>query len=279
MSASLPTRPLSHALGAEIMHVDLTSPVPTELFAQIRSIWVDNLVALVRGQNGLTPDSHLAFSRQFGTLDPNDSSPEYRLDGYPDVLEITNKPKPGGQPSPTREAGRKWHSDLEFTLEPTMASLLWCGQLPDVGGDTMFANMYMAYDELSAGLKRTLATMHVVFPVPPALLELGTPYNKVAQPVVRTHPESGRKSLFISQRASHFEGWSQEESKPLLQYLCAHATQAEFVYRHRWVPGDLLIWDNRCTLHQALGDYDRQQIRYMRRTSVKGSPSGYVASS
>ncbi len=280
------TRKLSHALGAEILGIDLTQPLPADTFAQIYQAWIDNLIVVLPGQQALTPQQHLEFSRRFGELDRNESSPSYRMKGHTELIELTNKPTEEGNPSPSRDVGRRWHSDLDFTLKPTKASILWGGQLPDVGGDTMFANMYMAYEALSPGLKRTLEGMHAVYDVmasvrpqdnrdPKVVAELRELNLPVAQPVVRVHPESGRKALFLSERAVRFEDWTHAESQPLLRYLCEHATSPEFVYRKQWQAGDLLIWDNRCTIHQALGDYDKRQVRYMRRTAVQGEPSGH----
>ena len=141
------------------------------------------------------------------------------------MIEITNRPTRDGGVSPSKDVGRRWHSDLDFTLRPTMGSLLWCGQLPEVGGDTLFANMYLAYETLSPGLKRTLEGLHTVYDVmagvratdgcdPAVLAEMRANSRPVAQPVVRLHPESGRPSLFVSERAVRFEGWTEEESRP-----------------------------------------------------------------
>ena len=140
----------------------------------------------------------------------------------------------------------------------------------------MFSNRYLAYEQLSPGLKQVAENLNVVYPVPNLVVEQGTPAGAVSHPLVKVHPETRRKTLFISQRASHFEGWTKSESAPLINLLCDIATQPELFYRHQWAVGDLLIWDNRCTLHKALRDYDKQQIRYMRRTAVKGVPSGQI---
>ena len=283
----LSTRKLGYALGAEILDVDLTQALDPDTFAAIYQCWLDNLVVVIPGQHRLTPDQHVAFSRGFGALDHNESSPSYRMAGYTDVIELTNRPTTEGKPSPSRDVGRKWHSDLDFTLRPTKASLLWCGQLPEVGGDTMFANMVRAYETLSPGLKKTLEGLNAVYDVaaglraednrdPNIVRELRDLSQAVAQPVVRVHPETGRKALFVSERAVRFEGWTKAESQPLLHYLCEHATQPELTWRKQWRTGDLLIWDNRSTIHLALADYDRSQIRYMRRTAIQGEPSGHV---
>jgi len=281
------TRKLGYALGAEILDIDLTRPLDPGIFAEIYQCWLDHLVVVIPGQHALTPEQHLAFSRRFGEVDHNESSPSYRLKGYTEVIELTNRPTADGKPSPSRDVGRKWHSDLDFTLRPTKASLLWCGQLPEVGGDTMFANMIAAYETLSSGLKKTLEGLHAVYDVaaglrqedhrdPAIVNELTSLSRAVAQPVVRVHPETGRKALFISERAVRFEGWTDAESQPLMRYLCAHATRPELTWRKQWRTGDLLIWDNRSTIHLALADYDRSQIRTMRRTAIQGTPSGHV---
>lgn len=281
-------RKLAHALGAEILDIDLSQPLDAATFSAIRQAWIENLVVVFPGQHDLTPEQHVDFSARFGKLDRNESSPSYRLPGWDEVIEITNKPAGDETPSPSRDVGRRWHSDLDFTLRPTKASFLWAGQLPDVGGDTMFANMYAAYQTLSPGLQATLEGLQAVYDVmagvrakdgrdEQALADLQrSSLQRVAQPVVRVHPDSGRETLFISERAYRFDGWTEEESRPLIRFLCEHATQPEHVFRKQWTPGDLVIWDNRCTVHQALGDYDRSQIRYMRRTAVRGEPSGHV---
>jgi taurine dioxygenase len=286
--SGIQVRRLSHALGAEVTGVDLSSALSDETFAAIREAWIDHLILLFPGQGHLTPEQHIAFSLRFGELDPNEASPSYRMPGYPEILEITNRPSADGKPSASRDVGRRWHSDLDFSARPTMGSLLWCGQLPDVGGDTMFANMYAAYESLSGGLQRTLEGLEVIYDVmgsvrpqdhrdPAVVAELrDRSRDTVAHRVVRVHPESGRKCLNISERAVRFEGWTEDESRPLIRMLCDHATQPENVFRQKWRPGDLVIWDNRCTIHQALGDYDKRQIRYMRRTALLGSPQGRV---
>ncbi|WP_038207199.1 TauD/TfdA dioxygenase family protein [Xenophilus azovorans] len=282
---TIKTRRLANALGAAVLDVDLSQPMEPATFRAIRKAWVEHLVLVFPGQQDLTPEQHVAFSRLFGELDRNEATPSYRLSGYEEVIAITNRPASDGKPSPSKDVGRKWHSDLDFTLRPTMGSLLWCGQLPEVGGDTMFANMYQALETLSPGLRRTLEGLEAVYDVmagvraedgrdAAALDEMRANSRSVAQPVVRVHPESGRASLFLSERAVRFEGWTEEESRPLIEHLCRHATQPERVFRKQWQPGDLVIWDNRCTVHQALADYDRSQIRYMRRTAVLGEPSG-----
>jgi taurine dioxygenase len=200
---------------------------------------------------------------------------------------VTNEPKVDGSPSDTKYTGRQWHSDMSFTTEPSLGSLLKSYAVPEVGGDTLFANMYLAYESLSAGMKKLIADLHGIHLSGTRKLandntgidrmqeqkKLNPP---VAQPVVRVHPETGRKALYIGEKVKRFDGMTDEESRPLIDYLVRHATKPEFVYRHQWRKNDILVWDNRCTMHQALGDFDETQLRHMERTTVLGTPSGYV---
>ncbi|HSV77739.1 MAG TPA: TauD/TfdA family dioxygenase [Ramlibacter sp.] len=146
---TIKTRRLANALGAAVLDVDLSKAMEPATFRAIRKAWVEHLVLVFPGQQNLTPEQHVAFSRLFGELDRNETTPSYRLPGCEEVIAITNRATREGKPSPSKDVGRKWHSDLDFTLRPTMGSLLWCGELPDVGGDTMFANMYEALETLS----------------------------------------------------------------------------------------------------------------------------------
>jgi taurine dioxygenase len=277
-------RRLSYALGAEISGVDLSKPVDTKTVDRIRDAWHERLVLLFRDQR-ITPEQHIAFSRHFGELDRHDSNPRYRLREHPEILQITNRLM-DGKPSGTRETGRNWHSDLSYTRHPAKGSLLWCEECPDVGGDTMFTNMYLAYETLSDKMKAFLDDLSAVHDVslvkgiekrdPEQVAELKRLSPPVAHPVVRVHPDTGRKALFVSERVRTFVGMTEDESQPILRFLCQHATRHEFVYRHQWRPHDLLMWDNRCTMHLALADFDQTQTRHMQRTSLLGEEMGYV---
>jgi len=278
-------RRLSNAIGAEITGVDLSKPVDAATVDAIRSAWHDHLVLLFRDQHDLTPASHIAFSRNFGDLDQHGSNPRYRLADHPEILQITNK-LVDGKPSGTRNTGRNWHSDLSYTSHPGKGSLLWCAERPEVGGDTMFTNMYLAYETLSEKMKAFLDDLYAVHDVslvkgieqrdPAQVAELKRLSPPVAHPVVRVHPETGRKALFVSERVRQIVGLSEEESEPILKFLCAHATKHEFVYRHQWRVHDLLMWDNRCTMHVALADFDTSKPRHMLRTTLLGEPLGYI---
>jgi len=284
---SLKLRRLSNALGAEVCDVDLTQPMSESTFGKIYGAFLQHGILLFRNQN-ISREQHIEFSRRFGELDDHKSLPRDRHPDYPEILLVTNRPNPDGTPSESRYTGRSWHTDMSYTTRPALGSLLRCYNLPEVGGDTLFANMYMAYDTLSDGMKKLIADLHGIhlsgtrkINVADAgearrneVMKLNPP---IAQPVVRVHPETGRKALYLGEKVKRFDGMTEEESQPLIDYLNRHATRPEFVYRQMWRENDLLIWDNRCTLHQALGDFDETQLRHMERTTVLGTPSGYVA--
>jgi taurine dioxygenase len=166
---------------------------------------------------------------------------------------------------------------------PSLGSLLRGITIPPVGGDTMFTNMYRAYDALSDGMKKMIADLHGIHTGSRKIVDLSSDRAveqrklnpPIAQPVVRVHPETGRKALYIGEKVSAFVGMTEEESRPLIDYLVKHATRPQFVYRHQWRANDIVLWDNRCTMHIALGDYEDGDIRHLERTTVKGTPSGY----
>ncbi|MGE0613488.1 MAG: TauD/TfdA dioxygenase family protein [Hyphomicrobiales bacterium] len=274
-------RPLSSALGAEVRGIDISRELTEAQVAAIRRAWNRHHVLLFRGF-GLTPAQHIAFSRRFGDLDSHDATPFDRLEGHPELLEVTNKPK-NGKPSETRNTGRNWHSDYAYTNRPSAGSMLYCVEKPPIGGDTMFCNMVRAYEQLSPGMREIVDGLHAVFDF--ALVgrqnsektqELRKLNPPIAHPAVRVHPDSGLKALYVSERASHFHGMKPEESRPIIEYLCRHATRHENVYRHQWQVGDLVLWDNRTTMHIALADFDQTEPRRMLRTTLLGEPSGFL---
>jgi len=283
---SLKLRRLSNALGAEVCDIDLTKPMSESTFGEIYSAFLKHGILLFRNQN-ISREQHIEFSARFGELDKHESLPRDRHPDYPELLMVTNKPNDDGTPSESRYTGRSWHTDFSYTTTPALGSLLRCFKLPEVGGDTLFANMTMAYDTLSDGMKKLIADLHGIHlsgtrkinhaPTGEARRELSIKLNPpMAQPVVRVHPETGRKALYLGEKVKRFDGMTEAESQPLIQYLNAHATKPEFVYRQQWRNNDIIVWDNRCTLHQALGDFDETQRRHMERTTVLGTPSGYA---
>jgi taurine dioxygenase len=283
---SLKLRKLSHALGAEVCDVDISKPMSEAFFGDIYQAFLTHGILLFRNQE-ITREQHIEFSRRFGELDRHDALPRDRHPNYPESLLVTNEPKPDGSPSDSRYTGRQWHSDMSFTAIPSLGSLLRGLTIPEVGGDTVFANMYLAYETLSDGMKKMIADLHGIHLSGTRKinnLESGVPRAEeqrrlnppIAQPVVRVHPETGRKALYLGEKVKRFDGFTEQESKPLIDYLNKHATRFEFIYRHQWRKNDIVAWDNRCTMHLALGDFDETQRRHMERTTVLGTPSGYV---
>ena len=274
--------PLGFALGAQITGIDLRQPLDDFVRQEIINAWHQHLVVIFPAQD-LDAAQQIAFSRNFGELEQNDFQPHYRDAAQPEILLVTNR-MTNGKPSETRNTGRNWHTDLSYTTRPAKASLLLCKERPPVGGDTLFANMYLAYETLSAKMRAFVETLEAVHDValikgiekrdPVKVADMKRRNPPVVHPVVKTHPETGRKALFLGQRIRGFVGFTDEESAPILKFLNEHATSPEYVYRHRWSVNDLVMWDNRCMLHMALPDFDQTKIRHMTRTSVLGELSG-----
>ena len=268
-------------LGAEVRGVDLSRPLGDAVAGELRRALVDHLVLFFRGQR-LTPEQQIAFSRLYGPLQ---RVPYVRpMEGFPDVIRVLKE----ADERRISTFGNAWHSDFSFLEEPPMASILYALEVPEHGGDTLWIDMYEAYEALSDGMKRMLRglrAMHSGRPygvtgAPPKDLRtsrsIGIERNnpgadrEVAHPVVRRHPESGRKALFVNSiYTGRFEDMSEAESRPLLDYLYQHALRPEFACRFRWQPGSLAVWDNRCTMHYAVNDYDGSR-RLLHRTQVQG---------
>lgn len=282
-SAGFTVTPLTALAGAEVTGIDVSGAIGDEEFSALKKAWLDHNGILVIRDQTLTPQQHLAFSRRFGPLfgeaEPlQDTVKKYLLPGHPGIYRVSNKVE-DGKPLGRARAGTYWHSDVSFRARPAMASILYAIEIPPVGGDTLFASMTAAYDALSPAFRKALDGLRAVhdFAVAagtsysPEVVERGDfdGQNCCLHPVVIVHPETGRKALFVNPGfTSHLEGFSQEESRALLEFLYLHATRPEFVYRHRWRPRDLLIWDNRCLMHYAIADYEGKGDRYMHRTTV-----------
>lgn len=282
---ALEIRKVSHALGAEVRGVDLREPLDDETFGSIRAAFIEHCLLLFRDQD-LTRDQFVAFSRRFGELDLNEDRPAAtKIEGHPELMLVVSRPDPNGVPAAGRHFGADWHTDNSHLPVAAAATLLRAVEVPDVGGDTMFANMYRAYDTLSDGMKKTLEPLHGVHTQSRAVYDLSTPeraaeswrqFPAAAHPIVRTHPESGRKALYVNGQVRLLVGMTAAESRPLLRFLSEHAVDEYNVYRHQWRRNDLVMWDNRCLLHRALANYDRAQVRHMERTTVHGNESGYA---
>ena len=283
-SRDLQVRPLSYALGAEVSGLSIAAGIAEAEIAALLDLWNAHHVLLFRGLR-LEPEQIVAFARQFGELDRHDATPFYRLDDVPQLLRITNR-LVDGKPSETRNTGRNWHSDYSYTDHPAAGSVLYCAERPAVGGDTMFCNMVRAYEGLSDGFQNIIDDLQAVYDIgltagigerdPEKSAELRRRNPPIAHPAVRVHPRSGRRALYVSERVSHFHGLTPDESRPLIDQLCALATRPENVYRHVWQVGDLIMWDNRTTMHVALADFDQSEPRYMLRATLLGEASGFV---
>jgi taurine dioxygenase len=264
--------PIAGALGAEIRGVDLSRNLEHNVVSELRQALLDHLVLFFNHQE-LTPQAQLAFAQRFG------EPMEYPLmKGLPDCPLIIPVVKLEHE---RRNFGGVWHSDTTYLERPPMASLLYAVEIPPYGGDTIFANQYMAYETLSAGLKKTLAGLVGINTSTNAqsaktreqrLRDAGTELKVLvgAHPVVRTHPETGRKALYVNiGHTTHFEGWTEQESQPLLDYLFVHQVKPEFTCRFRWQRGSLAFWDNRCTQHNPVNDYQGFK-RLMHRVTLAG---------
>lgn len=272
--------PVSGALGAEIRGVDLSQPLDEDTFAEIHRAFLDHLVIFFRDQR-LTPAQHVAFGRRFGTLHVHEFVPG--LPEQPEVMEIVKDVGDSGY-----NFGGVWHTDVTYLEKPVLGSMLYAHEVPPYGGDTLFANMYLAYETLSEGMKRALESLRAMHSAAQSYSPTGrqsadhsrsvsmkvavddTAYEEVAHPVVRTHPETGRKILFVNPNfTTRFEDMTVEESKPLLETLYRHQQRPEFACRFRWTKNALAFWDNRCTQHFAINDYHGFRRR-MHRVTVNG---------
>jgi taurine dioxygenase len=277
-------QPLASAIGVQVIGLDLREPLSDECIEALRHAWHEHTILLFRGQT-LDHHQHIAFSRRFGALDDHASIPKFRHPEHPEVLLVTNYESGGKRLA----VGRQWHSDLSTTTRPAKGSLLYCSVLPPVGGDTMFCNMYRAWETLSPGMQSMLDGRLALHDMAVAretqanrsadeLADIRRRNPPVFQPVARVHDESGRKALYVSEMTTvGFEDMTRAESRQLLEYLHEHSTQPENVYRHRWQVGDLMMWDNRSAMHIALADYDQTQPRIMFRTTLLGNASGRIA--
>jgi len=266
--------PIAPALGAEVHGVDLSGPLDERCVAEIRRALLEHLVVFFRGQS-LDPPGLLGFARRFG--DPSRYPFVEGLDGYPEVTEVIKRE------SETVNFGGIWHSDTTYLERPPMASMLYAREIPPVGGDTLFANMYLAYESLSPGMKRFLAELRAVNSAekPDAAVtrtdrrrerprDAGDTTTTAEHPVVRTHPETGRKALYVNPgHTVSFVGFTEDESAPILEYLYRHEIRPEFTCRFRWEVGSLALWDNRCAQHYAMNDYHGYR-RVMQRITLAG---------
>lgn len=269
---------IGFALGARVTDIDLRRPLDAESVRELRGAWLEHHVLCFPDQD-LDVHQFLAVARSFGTLETIRAAG--RDPELPNIGYISNLPGLGGTPaSPSGRSfknGEDWHSDENYTVRPTSATFLLAKQLPPVGGDTMFANQHLAYESLSPTLQRIIDELWVVQSIPKRSTPPDPDERPAAHPVVRVHPETGRKALFLGARAERIVGMTHEESAPLLRMLNEHAVRHEFCYRHRWSEQDLVVWDNRSLMHIALRDYDHDhEPRHLWRAACVGEESGYL---
>ena len=265
-------RPIAGALGAEIQGVEIARPLEGEVVSEIRQALLDHLVIFFRYRK-LTPQEQVAFAQRFG------QPMEYpQLKGLSECPLVTPVIKLENE---RVNFGGVWHSDTTYLQRPPMASMLYAVEIPPYGGDTLFANQYLAYETLSEGLKETLDGLIGINTSTKAdasktredrLRDTGAELKVLVaeHPVVRTHPETGRKALYVNVgHTTHFKGWTARESRPLLDYLFEHQVRPEFTCRFRWEPGSLAFWDNRCAQHNPVNDYHGFR-RVMHRVTLAG---------
>ncbi|WP_227460844.1 TauD/TfdA dioxygenase family protein [Cupriavidus pauculus] len=274
-------RPFDAALGAEVVGLDLNQPLSSAEFQRIHRAHLDHHVVVFRDQR-ITPAQQVAFSRRFGPLQIHVLH-QFQLANHPEILIVSNVVE-NGKPIGLGDAGHFWHSDLSYKEKPSLGSLLHAIELPAQGGDTLFANMHTAWETLPPALQRKVEGLRAehTYLARYAELQKRSPWRPnltpeqiaqvkpVVHPVVRTHPETGRKALFVSEHfTTRIIGLPDEESRALLDELFAHSVKPAHVYRHQWREHDLVFWDNRSLLHLAGGTPDDLR-RVMYRTTIEG---------
>jgi len=273
--------PSSGALGAELHGVDLAKPLTADTAQEIRYALAEHGVVFFRDQN-ITPEQHIAFAERIAPININrffKTAP-----GYAQIAEVRK------EPDQNKNIGGGWHTDHSYDQIPALGSVLLAREVPSRGGDTLFASMWLAYEALSSGLKQTLEGLRAVHSsrhvfgvqarrerdMGDRLTNAEHATQDAVHPVIIRHPENGRKVLYVNRGfTTHFEGWTVEESMPLLDYLYAHGSRPEFQTRFQWKKGSIAIWDNRATWHLAVNDYHGER-RLMHRITLEGTPIGGV---
>ncbi|MGI9473525.1 MAG: TauD/TfdA dioxygenase family protein [Rubripirellula sp.] len=269
--------PVAGALGAEIGGVSLSDELSDDVIARIRQALVDHMVIFFRGQS-LTPGQQIAFARRFGALEEHDFVKG--MQEYPEIIRVVREAD-----ETTKNFGGSWHADVTHQECPALGSVLYAVDVPTCGGDTLFANQHLAYQSLSSGMKRMLDGLTAVHSARGPFAPQGRSksnwrsmsvetsdkaFEEMEHPVIRTHPESGKRMLFVNRTFTiRFKDMSEAESAPLLEFLFRHASQEHFTCRFRWTPGAVAFWDNRAVLHHALNDYHGHR-REMRRVAISG---------
>ncbi|RYE79416.1 MAG: TauD/TfdA family dioxygenase [Oxalobacteraceae bacterium] len=273
--------PFNAPLGAAIEGLDLARPIDDTAFARIHRAHLDHHVLVFRDQR-ITPSQQIAFSRRFGPLQIHVLR-QFQLPSHPEILIVSNI-REQGKPIGLGDAGQLWHSDLSYKERPSLGSMLHAQVLPEEGGDTLFANMHLAWDTLPEALKRVVDGRKAEhsYLANYAELQRRSPWRPnltaaqiaevapVLHPVVRTHPETGRKALFVSEHfTTRIDGLPDDESRAVLAQLFAHSVRPEHIYRHKWRPHDMVFWDNRSLMHLAAGCSEHHR-RMLYRTTIEG---------
>ncbi|MCQ2992875.1 TauD/TfdA family dioxygenase [Pseudomonas syringae] len=281
VSQQFEVRPFAANVGAEILGLDLSRPLNDADFARVHRAHLDYHVVVFRDQQ-ITPQQQIDFSRRFGVLQIHVLK-QFLLANHPEILIVSNIVE-NGQPLGLGDAGKYWHSDLSYKELPSLGSMLYAQELPSEGGDTLFANMHLAWDTLPEHLRKAVEGRSAVHSYtsryrdghnaqnwrPTLTPEQLAQVVVVSHPIVRTHPENGRKALFVSEGfTTHIVGLPEDESQQILNELYAHSVRPEGVYRHKWAPNDMVFWDNRSLIHLAGGTPDHLRRR-LHRTTIQG---------
>jgi taurine dioxygenase len=277
--------PVIPSLGAEVRGIDLSGPISEADFATIRDAYNQYSVLVFPNQE-MTPEAQVKFSSRFGNLMVHVLK-EALLEGHPEIYRLSNKKK-GGIAQGRPNAGQYWHSDLTYEAQPSLGSLLYGLEVPAVGGDTLFVSTAHAYETLSAPFQQMLEGLTATHLFAHAFRDSQGTSPKinnatfaerppVSHPIIRLHPETGRKCLFVNPGFTvNINGMSDEESTVILDYLYHHMTRPEGILRHKWRDGDAVLWDNRALMHRGVGDYGIEDVRHMHRTTIE-DPVGVKA--
>ena len=276
---AMEVRPASPATGAEILGADIGAGLDEEEFATVREALDRHGVIVLRNQT-LTPQQQVAFTRRFGEPEFNFNAARFGIDGSPEIYLISNIVEYGA-PIGTRRAGETWHTDMSYAERPAGATMLYAVEVPVLHGltlgDTCFANAAAAWDALPCDMQDEIRDLRGIFDFrgrkrsSPVSAEDVAQYPPVEHPIVRTHPRTGRKSLYIARDdCTGIVGKDEETSRGLIEALADHIVRTQFIYQHRWQVGDVVVWDNCTVQHRAIQDYDLPQRRLLWRTTIKG---------
>ncbi len=272
------TQPLMAAFGVQYLNVELAADMADDIFVDLERLWYENGIALFRGQD-FTEANIIGFCRRLGELEIHVRE-EYLDPNYPELLQVSNKVEAGREVGILKDKELGWHHDQSYMTEPAIGSMLCAFQLPAWGGDTYFANLAAAYEALPENMKLRLDGLCAVHSYEFFNGTWSVPINEtqanrtppVLQPVVRTHPITGRKAIYVDPAmVPLIEGLPEDESRDLLDELFDWIIRPEFVYRHQWQPGDAILWDNASTMHRR-DAFDPASTRLMKRTTIRPRP-------